>query len=592
MRTRLSLLFALTACKTDPTELTGVVPSEISARAGHEICLQGARLPKEGRVWFGDVDAGVAKRDVDARLCLDAPALLAGVYDVRLGEGADPPMLPAALSVRPLDLAFVEAAAHYLPDPGTPIAGGVGFDADADGVEDVVAWDVVGGLAVWRSEGTGAFVDLGAPVFDGAVGGLARVRTPEGPALFVCMADGVRSRLFTASEVGLVGGGAPPAEVGGCRGAAAADLDGDGSDEVVVMRGDGVRIWTTGAGGLSRFSPEPASDAEDCGAMSATEDAEPGCLVLDGAATFWAEGAGEARLRIPLPPLAQPDDGLALQVGGDLVAIEVVDAEGVVFSHMPGEVGDALADLRTPPVADWSTEAAPVLPLSHASLVLASTGETVSLTLTALTVALPAGGEAPAVRYRVHAADIEARGTAAVALPPGATSAAQILVLGEAGPALFEGDAAAWRGAAPGALPESGCEASSGVALDADADGEPELFLACAGQDRLLRGDGTGRWFDDTLGSLPVDAGDGRGVAAADLDRDGLPELLVATEAGVDRLYRGDGARFADWSVRLGLRDGSGRAVVPLDADADGDLDVLVLNGGAEAARLLIQTGD
>lgn len=592
MRARLSLLFAFAGCKDEPAQLTGIVPTEISARAGHELCLQGTRLPEQARVWVGDVDAGVAERDIDGRPCFTSPALLAGVYDVRLGEGPDAPTLVAGLSVRPLELAFVEAAAHYLPSPAAPLAGGVGFDADGDGVEDVVGWDILGGMVVWRSEGTGQLVDRGAPVFDGAVGGLAPVRTPDGPALFVCMADGVRSRLFAASDVGLVGGASAPAEVGGCRGAVAADLDGDDLDEILVLREDGVRIWTTALGGLSRHSSSPAADATACGALSATEEAEPDCLVLDGVATFWAVGAGEARLRVPLPPVAQPDDGLALTVGGDLVAIEVVDAEGVTFQHVPAAVGDDPTALRTPPVGEWSPDAEPARPLSHASLVLASTGPTVSLTLTGLTVALEAGGEAPAVRYRVHAADVDAVGSGAVALPPGSTRGAQILVLADSGPALFEGDARAWRAAAPGALPASDCLPSAGAALDADADGEPELFIACIGQDRLLRGDGTGRWFDDTLGSLPVDAGDGRGVAAADLDRDGLPELLIATEAGVDRLYRGDGARFADWSVRLGLRDGSGRSSLTLDADGDGDLDVLILNGGGESARLLIQTGD
>lgn len=186
MRARLSLLLGLGACGAEPPALTAVEPAEISARAGHELCLRGERLPEQSRVFIGDVDAGVAVRGADSRLCLAAPALLAGVYDVRMGEGGDAPALPAALAVRPLELEFVEAAAHYLPTPGAPLAGGLAFDADADGVEDVVGWDVAGGLVVWRSEGNGGFADLGAPVHDGAVGALAAVRTPEGPALFAC----------------------------------------------------------------------------------------------------------------------------------------------------------------------------------------------------------------------------------------------------------------------------------------------------------------------------------------------------------------------------------------------------------------------
>lgn len=127
------------------------------------------------------------------------------------------------------------------------------------------------------------------------------------------------------------------------------------------------------------------------------------------------------------------------------------------------------------------------------------------------------------------------------------------------------------------------------TALDVDGDGDEDLVVITGGQDRLLRNDGSGHYFDDTVAGLPVDFAAGRFAVAADLDLDGAPDLCVANDGTVDRLYRnrGDGT-FVDATPALPLHDTASVRVLPADVDGDHDLDLVVLQAGGAAAELYV----
>lgn len=125
-----------------------------------------------------------------------------------------------------------------------------------------------------------------------------------------------------------------------------------------------------------------------------------------------------------------------------------------------------------------------------------------------------------------------------------------------------------------------------------DGDGTEELFVACdQEQDRLLRTDEHGYWFDDTTASLPLELAAASGALAVDLDLDGLPELIVPSDGDVTRFYQSDGERFVDRTPDLSLAVGDDVAALANDIDGDGDLDLL-LPANAGNSRLYVMKGD
>ncbi len=592
MRGRLTLLL-LAGCADAPKSLDGLVPAVGSVRGGETVCVAGSRLGEAPRLTFDGVEAKAAKPDAEGRPCVVTPPHLAGAVPVQVAlAGGD--TLVTAFQYVPLELAFIEAAPHYVPSAAWGLVDGVLLDVDADGRDDVVVLDAAGGLSVWRNDGLGALTEGPQAALEGKVGGLAPIPWGPAEALFVCHADGEAARVAAPSDGLLVPvDGAVPAEPGACRGAAAVDVDGDGAVEVVELRTDDtLRIWTIGDGALSRWTAAAAVDLDTCPAV-VTSGIEAECVAFGGSVTFFAEGDGEAALVLPLPPIARPDDGLVLRVAGDLIRVEVVDGAGQTFATTPTGVGEYLARVTLPAVATWSTEATPVAPLTSLRLVLrgGAAGAPDAVEVGGATLAFPDGGQAAAFAPRRWPADAE--GIAAqrvLALDTDADDQPELVAATGSGPVLLvrAGDAFATSPALSGVE----CAAGDLALTDIEGDGLDELALTCEGQDRLLRNDGHGAFFDDTVSTLPVDAGAGRGLLAADLDLDALPELVIATWEGVDRLYWSDGARYIDRSPELGLLTGAGTRPLALDVDDDGDLDLLVLQGSGASARLLVMTGE
>ena len=603
MRSRLiaGLTVALWGCASDPPGPVTVWPRSGSARGGDEVCVSADEIEDGQQLVFGGEPAEGLRRDRQGALCGTTPPGTAGLVDVRV-EGRDGVAaleLSSAFSYLALNLEFSPSAAHHLPPPPVALSAGVVVDVDDDGLDDVVVGDLGGGLQVWRSTGTGTLELARGPAFDGPVVGLAALPPAEdggAPQVLACLADGEAPRLFAASNGALVEvrGGAP-AEVGTCTGAMALDLDGDGVAEAVELRADGVRAWQVRADGLAPWRRAALVEADGCGPLRGTDSDTAVCTVSGGAASLFAETDHPIALDLTLPPVMRVDDGLRVHATGDLHEVRVRDAANERFIWV---TDSASGWVDVPPVATWTPDtdgAEPQLPLGRFSLVADGerSGGVVSLQVSEVTLLLPDGGEAVAATWEAAPLDLALGATALAALDTDDDGLPELVVGTATGLRLLVPDGDGFSAAPVGAVPElPDCVVGALAAVDIDADGRAELFVACDGQDHLLRADGTGRLFDDTAASLPIDGAVGVAARFADLERDGVPELLISTDGSVDRLYRGDGAHFEDWSGRLDLLPGPGVALLPLDLDGDLDLDMVSLQGDGEPSRLYLMTGD
>jgi tetratricopeptide (TPR) repeat protein len=135
------------------------------------------------------------------------------------------------------------------------------------------------------------------------------------------------------------------------------------------------------------------------------------------------------------------------------------------------------------------------------------------------------------------------------------------------------------------------------VPIDADADGDLDLFVASAEGQQLLRNGGDGSWTDATAGSgleaIPPDAVP-VGCVVADYDNDGADDLYVL-RYGQSSLYRNDGSgRFTDVSRAAGL---AAYPFLPgaaafVDLDHDGDVDLAIAGLADIAASRRRATGE
>ena len=127
------------------------------------------------------------------------------------------------------------------------------------------------------------------------------------------------------------------------------------------------------------------------------------------------------------------------------------------------------------------------------------------------------------------------------------------------------------------------------VFFDYDTDGDVDLYFVQSGNvpqenrqplgNVLYRNDGDGRFIDVTEISGIGDTEYGMAAAAGDIDNDGDPDLYIAN-FGQDKLYRNNAdGTFTDITEAAGIDNTLwGIAAVYLDFDGDGDLDIFVVN--------------
>ncbi|MDY0002657.1 MAG: FG-GAP-like repeat-containing protein [Polyangia bacterium] len=138
-----------------------------------------------------------------------------------------------------------------------------------------------------------------------------------------------------------------------------------------------------------------------------------------------------------------------------------------------------------------------------------------------------------------------------------------------------------FREAPPDALPPHDTLRARMPAMgDLDADGDLDILVVSTGQDRLWVNDGSGRFTDQTSERLGTENEAGYSAVIVDLDLDGVNDLVVANSDGRLRIYRTDEVgRLFDYSgqVRPALpADADALGVAPADFDGDGDPDLFV----------------
>lgn len=637
-----ALLIVLAGC--DPTgpapEISAVSPSSASVRGAHEVVLSGTGFVEPLQVWFGPWEAEVLGAD-DSEIVVWAPRGEVGPVDVVvLSGGGAVAALPDGFEFLPLDLAFVQAAPHYLPDLQDLLpADAASADFDLDGDQDVLLAAAGGRSRLLVNTGGGQFVDPGVEPVPGAAAMELRCLEASTAAVvvrdldrdgdvdvFACNGgleqdqllsnlDGVR--FADASEDTL------PLLDGTCRRAAAVDVDGDGWDDLVLVGEDGAaflrvllnRGSATSLGFDLVTALEPADDVDGAavGSIATTEGSQAAFTVdLDrahggsasGLVTFEFAGAGATlEAGLGLPAVDEAVEGVRLALHGDAsgssLALRVTDAEGVAYTTDLGAVdwvGWQVLDLDGP--AAWVPDvegAAFQAPGSEMTLVIEATAEAagqigvddVVLVLAHGRRVLVEGFERPLHQLAwddevtaVVAADVDQDGDADLVLSSSSSGEGRYLRLVHnrwEGPSASASDLPLLVEAAGTDLPALPDPATRVAALDADSDGDLDLVIAAeAGQDRLLLNDGHGHFFDDSVAALPVDAADGRDLAVGDLDLDGAPDLVVANWAGVDRLYLNDGAGEFD-DHSPALSLESRPTVRALVLDVDGDGDLDVL---------------
>lgn len=132
---------------------------------------------------------------------------------------------------------------------------------------------------------------------------------------------------------------------------------------------------------------------------------------------------------------------------------------------------------------------------------------------------------------------------------------------------------------------------------DFDADGDPDLVLGFAPGPatvlKLYRNDG-GEFADVTAdaGLTRSDSAGVRQFAWIDADADGDLDLFVALRDRPNALYRNDGGRFTDVAAPMGLADPrKSVGAVWFDYDDDGDLDLYVANQDGDPNALFRNDG-
>ncbi|MBK9302499.1 MAG: VCBS repeat-containing protein [bacterium] len=133
----------------------------------------------------------------------------------------------------------------------------------------------------------------------------------------------------------------------------------------------------------------------------------------------------------------------------------------------------------------------------------------------------------------------------------------------------------------------------SAVWADVTGDGRRDVYLVRDGQaNLLLRADGAGGYLDATFGPAG-DTGPGTSVAAADYDRDGLLDLYAVNAGAANVLLRGVADMGVGWFMMnqpgIVADTGNGAGAAWGDYDNDGDQDLYLTN--RFAANRLFQNG-
>lgn len=565
------MLVLMLACSA---EITGVEPAVGSARGGDQVLIQGDGLSQDSVITFGGVPAVLTSDDQG--VWATTPPGIAGTVDVLVDGGAG---LEDAFTYQPLTLTFVQAAAHYLPDTTGVIAGHTG-DVDGDGALDAVLVLDTGSVVIWRGSGTGAFTADEPILGQVAAAAVADLDGDGTDDVLVCGDRGELPRVLEqVAEL--------PDQGTACASVTTGDLDGDGLPEVLLVedRGDHeLHVWWNESA-PGQITLTQASAGVEPGACGTLAGGETTCELVDhgdgyAAALLLTGGTTTLTLSVPDPGRAPTSVSWshAHEAGDGQLTVTLIDSAGGRASGTPVPVsGGGWTRI------DQVTEITPVA----LEFSLTPSGGALAVELDDVRLGFDDGGSVLVEGFETWTPLATWTQSARTPTPADVDDDGDVdLILATStGPALLEETGALdFRPGATGRL-AADC-AVGGLAVLPGAD----VVVTCPDQDRLLRNDGGGWFFDDTAASMPLDDAHGTGVAAADLDLDGHPDLLIGAWGGVDRLYTGTATAFQDDTPLLSLEPHDTRALLPADVDGDGDLDVLAID--ADGGRLYISTGE
>jgi hypothetical protein len=330
--TGVGLLGGCGASDEAKVSLRSVEPSEGSARGGETLVVRGAGFDGTTTVVFGSVPAASVRWVSSEELEVVTPLHLAGGVDVTAKAGEGSATLGQGFSFLPMELAFREAPAWYLPTIDQSLADALAEDFDGDGHPDLLLSVPNRPALFLPNSGTGSFVgaagqppelDAGVDVAVSDAGGSDEGSSEDGSESDGSESDG--SSAEASLDAGPPDTGAPDAGLTGAgstwvRDTArmfATDIDGDGDLDVVLCNRGGqshALMRNEGAGDFSAMEDAFPDSADECrdGVMADVDGDGLEDLVVLGAGKA---GGGKSFLRVYLQQAKSGSAAFVLATG-------------------------------------------------------------------------------------------------------------------------------------------------------------------------------------------------------------------------------------------------------------------------------------